>query len=244
MPWVGREVGNAMSRLTVGVVEFIMDSILDGGISRSEACRLVAPHVERFDPDASPLAADGAERIHGFDMGYVSDRNFLSHAKDGEANLKWYFTDSEISESIDRWKQKVRSVREGGPSAWARWLRPTVEISPPEILTGLERVRQEVLPDGRLETYIAFLDGYDRGSGGKLGLDGFPGWLVLTGAGTAKAVRRWFDQILVDEMKRSDRVSEGCDTSSCDEERIEMLRGLLVRYLAEQEMGEMRDGIE
>ena len=213
-----------------------MDSILAGRITRSDACRMVAPHVECCDLDASPLACDGALRIHGYDMGYRDDPRFLSHAKDDGTGLTWFFADGEVEESIRRWRHKVASARQDGPASWATWSRPVLDVSPPEMLAGLGKDRQRILPDGRVETYVAFLDGYDRGSGGKLELDGFPGWLASTGAGEAAAGRRWFDRFLTDGEADPAWSRSVDQTASVDDARIGRVRDLLTRYLAEKEL--------
>jgi hypothetical protein len=58
--------------LTEDVVAFLMNALVDGDISRETCCAFVAPWVEGGLP-STPLAEDGAQLIHGFDIGLTDD---------------------------------------------------------------------------------------------------------------------------------------------------------------------------
>lgn len=87
--------------LTNETVAFLMEAILAGRIAPQHACSLITPWVEGLLP-SEPLAEDGAQLIHGFDV-IVKEGGTHSHASTDGVGWPFLLTEEKISKRCRRW---------------------------------------------------------------------------------------------------------------------------------------------
>lgn len=95
----------ADSKLTVDVVVFLMDALIQGRISRQEARALVNPWVEGDAERFENEAFGGATIVHGLDLVAGDSPGLVRHADVGETGF--LVDQAELVDRCSRWLDEV-----------------------------------------------------------------------------------------------------------------------------------------
>jgi hypothetical protein len=93
-----------MEVLSDDIIAFLMRAVVDGRLPREVACTLVAPWVEG-DAPSTPVAEDGAQLLHGFDITLDESGRQVHGAARSEADF--LLTPSDMRDRATAWLSRL-----------------------------------------------------------------------------------------------------------------------------------------